>query len=97
MKKFLVILLLVSLVLFGCTHTLTSVERKYGPPSKIVKCGDETSYYYFFRVRGQVPSQAFGPYPSPALQAYASGWRLQVFTAGKDKKIIEERIFWRQP
>ncbi len=97
MKNVLVLLLLVSLVLSGCAYTLTSVERKYGPPSKIEKIGDETTYYYYFKIRGSVPDQVFGRYPSPTLQAYAAGWRLYVFTADENGNIIQERMFWRKP
>jgi hypothetical protein len=96
MKSLLLISLLVSLVLFGCGQTLSSLERKYGPPDKIERSGDEISYYYFFQIRGKVPPQIFGRYPSPQLSAYAAGSRLCVFTADKNGKIISETRFWRQ-
>ncbi len=92
------IFLLAFLVLFGCAHNpISQFERKYGPSAKVERLGNETSYYFYVKTRGSVPAGAFGPYPSPGIQAYAEGWRLHVITTNPAGEIIDERSFWRIP
>jgi len=44
MKKKCAVLILV-LFLFGCAHTLSQIEEKWGPPAKVEKLEDKTIYY----------------------------------------------------
>ena len=41
-------LLLMTIVFVSCTHTLTRVENKLGPPAKVEKLNNTTTYYYYY-------------------------------------------------
>ena len=102
MKKLCFVLILV-LFLFGCAHvhTISQLEEKWGPPTKVEKFEDKTTYYYYYRhdyvktkpggltVRGDsVPGAAAN---------YTTDWVIYEFTADDTGKIIEEKKYTKRP
>lgn len=100
MKKLCFVLILV-LFPFGCVHTISQIEEKWGPPTKVEKFEDKTIYYYYYRhyylktkpggltVRGDsVPG---------ATADYTVDWVIYEFTADETGKIIKERRYTKQP
>jgi len=54
MKRILLfVLLTIVLGLFGCAHTISRVEQRWGPPARVEQQGDYTIYHYSFNKVGR--------------------------------------------
>jgi len=95
MKRLFFILVLVSF-LFGCAHTLSRTEDKWGPPAKIERFEDRTIYYYYFQ-KGKGSALAVGRGPVVIRGDSYVGWWTVELTADKTGKIIKKREYWKQP
>jgi hypothetical protein len=90
--------LALALFLSGCaTLTLSKVENKYGPPSKVEREGDTITYYYYF-YKGKVRAGAVGAGPVVMGSGeLAEGWIVVEFVADSSGKVVKKKKYWKQP
>lgn len=88
MKKLLIVLVLVVMGLFmvGCAHNINSIQDKWGPPAKVERVGDLTTYYYILEER----------YSMLDVLARTRPYCYE-FTFDKDGSLIRKREYWVQP
>jgi len=93
-RMFCIFLLLFFLI--GCAHTISSVEKKWGPPAKIEQFDDKTIYYYYFQ-KGRGSAVAVGRGPVVVRGDSSAGWWTVELTADQTGNIIKKREYWKQP
>lgn len=88
--KRLVVVLILVVLLSGCTTHINQVKDRWGPPGKVEDRPDTVVYYYYF-YKTQVVRR---PYTPPEVR---EGWVVVEITTDLDGKILKKRKYWKQP
>lgn len=88
--KRLVVVLILVVLLSGCTTHINQVKDRWGPPAKVEERADTVVYYYYFYKTKVVRR----PYMPPEVM---KGWVVVEITTDLDGKILKKRKYWKQP
>jgi hypothetical protein len=90
-------LVLILIFLAGCGHTLSGVEKKWGPPARVEKGTNTITYYYYFQKKGNMVVLEFTATPDGKIintkKYWAQGQPIVAIRPDEQRKYIRDGIF----